>query len=349
MIRRFFGSRFSGTRGLSTTNRVYPAPAEGPTPGPAAAGARAEAPPHPPAHPWGLEWPSLLVALAVYAGFLALTWNYHALPWWLVLPLGGYLVAWHGSLQHEVVHGHPTGKPFLDELIVYPSLWLWLPFHLYRRSHLEHHDNSRLTDPLSDPESFYLTLEEWRAAGGLKRRLLTAQNTALGRLVLGPLVAVQRLFWGEARRLLRGDLTNLGAWLRHLPSVALVLFWVLVVCEIPLWAYLLLFVYPGLSLTLLRSFLEHRAAEDVAARTAVVESGPLLSLLFLNNNLHAVHHGAPALPWYRLPAVWRHRREEILAANGGYHYRGYRQVLRRHLLAAKEPVLHPLAGRAEGT
>ena len=329
-------------------DQVYPASSEAPTLGPRSPGNR-DLPTAPPAqrHPWGLEWPSLLVALAVYAGFLALTWHYHALPWWLVLPLGGYLVAWHGSLQHEVVHGHPTGKPFLDELIVYPSLWLWLPFHLYRRSHLQHHDNSRLTDPLSDPESFYLGLEEWRASGKLKRRLLTAQNTALGRLLLGPPIAVLRLFLGEARRLLRGDRENLGAWLRHLPAVALVLAWVVWVCEIPLGAYLLLFVYPGLALTLLRSFLEHRAAEDAATRTAIVESGPLLSLLFLNNNLHAVHHGAPALPWYRLPRVWRHRREEILAANGGYHYRGYGQVLWRHLLTPKEPVLHPLAGQAE--
>ena len=298
-------------------------------------------------HPWGFEWPSLLVALTVYGGFLALTWNYHALPWWLVLPLGGYLVAWHGSLQHEVVHGHPTGKPFLDELIVYPSLWLWLPFHIYRQSHLAHHDNSRLTDPLSDPESFYLSLAEWQASGSLKRRLLAAHNTALGRLLLGPPVAVLRLLHSETCRLLRGDLSHMGAWLWHLPAFAIVLIWVLWVCEIPFGAYLLLFVYPGLALTLLRSFLEHRAAEDVAERTAIVESGPLLSLMFLNNNLHAVHHGAPALPWYRLPRVWRHRRDQILATNGGYHYPSYREVLRRHFLTPKEPVLHPLAGQAE--
>lgn len=342
MLRRLFNPHRP-----ARPDQVYSAPSKAPTPSSAGAENRDLPTAATGKHPWGFEWPSLLIAFVIYAGFLALTWNYHALPWWLVLPLGGYLVAWHGSLQHEVVHGHPTGKPFLDEMIIYPSLWLWLPFHIYRRSHLEHHENSQLTDPLSDPESFYLSLEEWRASGSVRQRLLTAQNTALGRLVLGPPIAVLRLFLGEARRLLRGNLTHLGAWLRHLPAVALVLVWVVGVCEIPLGAYLLLFVYPGLALTLLRSFLEHRAAEDVAARTAIVESGPLLSLLFLNNNLHAVHHGAPALPWYRLPKVWRHRRDEILAANGGYHYRSYWQVLRRHFLAPKEPVLHPLAGQAE--
>lgn len=297
-------------------------------------------------HPWGLEWPSLLVAALIYTGFLVLTWHYRDLPWWLLLPLGAYLVAWHGSLQHEVVHGHPTSKPWLNELIVLPSLWLWIPFRIYRQSHLQHHDNSRLTDPLYDPESFYLSAADWSASPWWKRKLLTAQNSGLGRLLLGPAVTVSRLYWQEGRRFLRGDFRHLGAWLLHLLAVAPVLVWVVVVCEIPLHAYLLLFVYPGISLTLLRSFIEHQAAEAEGERTVIVEAGPVFSLLFLNNNLHAVHHAAPGLPWYRLPEVWRHRRAQILAGNGGYHYRGYLQVLWRHLLRAKEPVLHPIPTRS---
>lgn len=290
-----------------------------------------------------VEWPSLLVALTLYGGFLALTWFYHELPWWLILPLGGYLVAWHGSLQHEVVHGHPTAKTWINELLIFPSLWLWMPFRIYRQSHLRHHRNSSLTDPLSDPESFYLDAAAWARAGRPKRWLLTAQNTGLGRLLLGPPIVVARLFLEEGARLFRGDLGHLGAWLLHALSCALVVFWVVVVCDIPLPAYILLFVYPGLSLTLLRSFIEHQAAEAEGERTVIVESGPLLSLMFLNNNLHAVHHESPGLPWYRLPGVWRRRRVEILAGNGGYHFRGYRQVLLRYLLSAKEPVLHPFA------
>ncbi len=290
-----------------------------------------------------MEWPSILVALTLYCGFLGLTWHYHDLPWWLILPLGSFLVAWHGSLQHEVVHGHPTAKAWLNELLVFPSLWLWLPFRIYRQAHLRHHRNSNLTDPLSDPESFYLDGEAWARAGRLKRKLLSAQNTGLGRLLLGPSIAVARLFHEEGARLLRGDRGNLGAWLLHALSCALVVFWVVVVCDIPLLGYILLFAYPGLSLTLLRSFIEHQAAAAEGERTVIVESGPLFSLLFLNNNLHAVHHESPGLPWYRLPQVWRQRKAEILTANGGYHFKGYGQVLRRHLLSAKEPVLHPFA------
>ena len=35
--------------------------------------------------------------------------RFHAvIPWWLMIPLGGYLLAWHFSLQHEAIHGWRT-------------------------------------------------------------------------------------------------------------------------------------------------------------------------------------------------------------------------------------------------
>ncbi len=66
------------------------------------------------ASPIRVEWPTILLAASVYLIFGLLTWFYHALPWWLVLPLGGYLVGLHGSLQHEAIHGHPTNRPWLN-------------------------------------------------------------------------------------------------------------------------------------------------------------------------------------------------------------------------------------------
>ena len=115
-----------------------------------------------------------------------------------------------------------------------------------------------------------------------------------------------------------------------------------VVCEIPLLAYLLLIVYPGISLTLLRSFAEHRARPEVGERMAIVESGPLMSLLYLNNNLHYVHHDIPRMAWYRLPARWLARRDEIFAANGAYRYSGYGEIIRRFAFTRREPVAWPI-------
>ena len=67
-----------------------------------------------------------------------------------------------------------------------------------------------------------------------------------------------------------------------------------------------------------------------------------MSLLYLNNNLHSVHHCKPGIAWYRLPAHWRVQRDEVLAANGGYHYSGYAEIIRRYAFTSREPVVWPL-------
>ena len=101
------------------------------------------------------------------------------------------------------------------------------------------------------------------------------------------------------------------------------------------------FVWPGISLTLLRSFAEHRAAADPDHRTAVIESNGLMSLLFLNNNLHAVHHDDPRLAWYELPRAYRAARGRIAARNGGYVLQGYAELAWRFLLRPKDSPVQP--------
>lgn len=288
-----------------------------------------------------IGWPTLIVAATIYALFGLLTLFHQQLPIWLLLPLAAFTVAWHGSLQHEIVHGHPTPWQSLNRALVFPSLWLWLPFELYRDSHQRHHRAEHLTDPLCDPESYYLTLAEWQTLPPWRRALHWIYNTLAGRLLLGPWFAVGRLLRDEGRRLAGGDISHLPIWGVHALSVGLVLWWVIGVCGIPLIEYLLLFVYPGIALSLVRSFPEHRAVPDRQQRTVAIEAHPLWSLLFLNNNLHVLHHAEPGLPWYRLPARWRQRRDELLTANGGYHYRGYGEVLARYLLWSKEAPYHP--------
>lgn len=289
----------------------------------------------------GFEWPTLVVATLIYAGFAGLTWHYHALPWWLVLPLGGYLVAWHGSLQHEAVHGHPSRWPWVNELLAFPSLWLWMPYRVYRVTHLQHHATPSLTDPIDDPESYYLTPEAWQRSGAFMRLVWRINNTSAGRLLIGPPIVVTLLIVGEVRRLARGDTSMLLGWLLHIVSCGIVLFWVLSICEIPLIDYLIFFVYPGISLTLLRSFLEHQADDEPEHRTVIVESNPIMSLLYLYNNLHALHHAVPHVPWYQLPSHYHKQRATLLANNGDYRYQGYGTVILRHLLRSKEPVAHP--------
>ena len=106
----------------------------------------------------GVEWPTAALALVIYAGWGAVTYWHAAIPVWILVPLGAWLVAWHSSLQHEIVHGHFTPWPWLNRAIAYPPLALWMPYERYRATHLQHHRNELLTIPVTDPESRY-----WRA------------------------------------------------------------------------------------------------------------------------------------------------------------------------------------------
>jgi fatty acid desaturase len=57
-----------------------------------------------------VEWPTVILTIAIYGGFLALTFWWQSLPVVIVALAGGWLIGWQGSLQHEVIHGHPTGN-----------------------------------------------------------------------------------------------------------------------------------------------------------------------------------------------------------------------------------------------
>ncbi len=295
----------------------------------------------------GLEAPTWVLAAAIYGGWLALTWHYQALPPWLALPLGTWLVAWHGSFQHEALHGHPTRYPLVNAALAWPPLGLWMPYGIYRRSHLAHHRDQSLTCPTDDPESFYVTADDWRALGPFGRGFRFAYNSLAGRLTLGPALHAGRLWRAAAGRLVGGDFRDLGVWLRHLVGVVLVFAWVAGVCGMPAWAYLGM-VYGGTALILVRSFAEHRAAACPAHRTALVEAGPLWRLLFLANNYHALHHAVPALPWYELARRYPAERARLLAGNGGYLVAGYGGLFRRYLLRPKEPPIHPYDAAASG-
>jgi fatty acid desaturase len=288
-----------------------------------------------------VELPTLGVALAVHGGWLLLTAVSASVPWWLLAPLGGFLVAWHGSFQHETIHGHPTRSRAINTALGSLPLGLWLPYGIYRDQHLAHHGVDELTRPHEDPESCYVTSDEWAASGAARRVWLRAQTTLLGRLVLGPPAVVWRFVASELRLLLAGDRRNVRAWALHLAGVALVVAWLVMVCHLSIARYLFCFVYPGMALMLLRSFAEHRPAAVAAERVGIVEAGPLASLLYLNNNLHVLHHDAPALPWYELPARYRATRARVLEANGNFVFAGYLPLIARYALRSKDSPVHP--------
>jgi fatty acid desaturase len=280
-----------------------------------------------------VEWPTILLAAVIYAGWAALIGFHAAIPWPLTVAAGAWLIAWHGSLQHETIHGHPTRSRTINALVGAVPLSLWLPYAIYRDSHVAHHRSPAITDPLHDPESRYV------GGDGRGRWQARVQATLIGRLVFGPPLAVMALLGDEARRLRIAPLRVLRDWAPHLLAVAGIVA-CLEASGFGTLRYILLIVWPGTSLTLLRSFAEHRADIPGPARAATVERGGLLGLLYLNNHLHTAHHDRPELAWYRLPAHQRRHRNRLEALSGPPH-RSYGEIVRRFALRPHDRLVHP--------
>ncbi|MPS29731.1 MAG: fatty acid desaturase [Alcaligenaceae bacterium] len=287
------------------------------------------------------EIPTLLLGLALYASWLALTWWHASIPAVLLFLAGGYVTQWHFSLQHESIHGMRSWPAWLRTAFVWPPLGLWMPYPIYRRSHSTHHINFYMTHPQRDTESFYHMRQDWPPAGKARRRLVMLNQTLAFRLVFGPFLRLWKLASKEAARVRGGDPSHLPHWGMHALSLAAVLGWVLAVCDMPLWKYLVCFAWPGMSLGMLRTFTEHRWGDKPMERVAIVESNMLMGILFLYNNLHLVHHRQPTLPWYRIPARWRDHRAEMLAVNGNFYYRGYLDIARRFMFRPVFDPAHP--------
>jgi fatty acid desaturase len=289
--------------------------------------------------PMRVEWPTLVLILAVYAVFLGALFVLAPLSQPLAALALVPVIALHSSLQHEVTHGHPFAIRRAGEIAVFPSLNLAIPYLRFRDTHLAHHMDATLTDPYEDPESNYLDPAVWARLPRAVRAVLEANNTLLGRMILGPLVGQVAFMAADLRAIRAGDRAVLRGWLWHLPAAAGVL---TVVWASPMGlGWYGLACYLGLALLKIRTFLEHQAHARARGRTVIIEDRGPLAFLFLNNNLHVVHHMHPKLPWYRLPALYRANRAKYLARNGGYRYRSYGEIFARHLLRAKDPVPHP--------
>ena len=115
---------------------------------------------------------------------------------------------------------------------------------------------------------------------------------------------------------------------------------VVIISGLDVWVYLLGAVWLGWSISLMRGFAEHRFVEG-GTQSAVVRAGPVMSLLYLNNNLHLSHHARPGVPWYELPAVHRRLDADAGAAAGAGLYASYIDVARRFAVRPFCKPVHP--------
>lgn len=293
-----------------------------------------------------VEWLTLGLILGCYGLWLAAGLAYETMPL-LTIVLLPLTMTFHSSLQHEALHGHPTRNAKLNEALIFLPIGLFYPFRRYKNLHLRHHADERLTDPYDDPESYYRALVDWQKLPGWFKSLLRLNNTLVGRVLIGPAIGVVGFTLAELKLVLSGGRTIRLAWALHISGLIPLVLIVHHVFHMSFWVYFAL-AYAGLSILAIRSFCEHQWSERPDGRTVIIEKS-ILGFLFLNNNLHLVHHKRPTAPWYQLPRLYRERADEWQALNEGYVFRNYAAVLRAFGLKTKEPVVHPKSDVAVAT
>jgi len=295
--------------------------------------------------PESVEWPTILVAAMIWVGLAASILTHPLMPWWVTVPLLMFLAGWYASLQHEVVHGHPTPWVLVNTAIAGVPLDFLYSLARFRDLHLAHHDDpSRLTEPGIDPESRYCSSQAWEQASRCGRLVLQAERTLVGWLTIGVVRGSIRYVISDLRAAGR-DRRIAGIWARHVIGCAVLGYVIVGVAGLPLIQMLAGLVYGRMFCTGLRTFAEHRWVNE-GTMSAVVHAGPPLALLFLNNNLHHTHHVRPDAAWYRLPKLNRDLGSDAIASAGaGLYVGGYAEQWRRFGVRPFCQPVHPSSRR----
>jgi len=293
-----------------------------------------------------LQWPTFALLIGCYLAIAALTYLGKVTAVWHCVPLLALCLALHSSLQHELLHGNPCTQQWLNDLWGFPAVGIFIPYLRFKATHLAHHRDEYLTDPHDDPESNYLHPDAWESHSVWMQAVYRFNNTLMGRMLVGHLIGLSQFYTQDIRAMLHGDSDIVKAYALHLLGVVLSALWIIGVAQWPLVAWVVA-AYGALSILRIRTYLEHRASDEVTHRTAIVNDRGPLAWLFLNNNFHAVHHTHPRLPWYELPNYYDRNKDFFDKLCDYYTYPSYLSVFLLYFWRQKDPVPHPLRGDAQ--
>ena len=287
------------------------------------------------------EIPSIGLLIVCYSTFAALTIYASVVGLWTAVGVLVPVLVLHSSLQHEFIHGHPTRIQSFNDLLVSAPLGLFVPYLRFKDTHLAHHYDPNLTDPYDDPESNFFDPKVWNTFPKWKKWVCNFNNTLLGRMFFGPLIGLLSFYRGDLNEVVKFSRRTILSYIHHCVGLVVILAWLSEYSTLPLWA-LLFASYFSMSILKIRTFLEHTAHKRASARTVLIEDRGILSLLFLNNNYHSVHHSIPKLVWHKLPARFLERKDEYLRRNDSYWFRSYWSIFQLYFFKQKDTVAHPL-------
>ena len=288
-----------------------------------------------------IEWPTLFLVLFIYTCWFTLLYTFNDLHYLLAVPTLILVLTLHSSLCHELIHGHPTRSEKINNGLGYFPIALIFPYTIFRETHLKHHDNKQITIPGIDPESFFVSNSDWQNMNRASKLIAWFNMTFGGRFLIGPMLSIVTLVRWSLRDIVSAGLSRKLMWICHYMLVALILVGVNVLFGIPMWLYAMM-AYFSLSMIQVRSFYEHQPVDTAPHRSVIQQCCRFMSLLFLNNNYHYVHHLYPEMPWYRLRSEYFSNKEKYDAENGGFHYNGYGQWLKFLFKPVHSPI-HPFS------
>lgn len=287
------------------------------------------------------EIPAIALLFGCYLSFVVVTVYADQIGFLIAFCALVPVLVLHSSLQHEFIHGHPTSKQSFNDFLVSVPIGMLIPYLRFKDTHLAHHFDPNLTDPYDDPESNFLDPKVWKKLPKWKKAVYNANNTLFGRMLVGPLIGLLAFYREDLAAITKLNFRIIISYVHHMAGLVVVLLLLSEYATLPFWL-LLLAGYAAISILKIRTFIEHKAHQRVAARTVIIEDKGPLALLFLNNNFHAIHHLYPKLVWHRLPAKFYAQKDNYLARNGGYWFSSYWPVFRSYFFNRKDPVPHPL-------
>ena len=78
-----------------------------------------------------VEWPTWIALTGCYVVWVGGLLAFQYLGWVVLVPLA-IVTAFHSSLQHEALHGHPTRSTRWNEVLVFLPLGLFVPYRRLR-------------------------------------------------------------------------------------------------------------------------------------------------------------------------------------------------------------------------
>lgn len=284
------------------------------------------------------ELPTWIAIFLVYFLWWIVLSNFNAIPFAALFLV--FILTFHGSVQHEIIHGHPTRYQGVNDFLAYPPLALWSPYLVYKTSHLKHHEDINLTIPNVDPESYFISKDEWDTLSRYRQKFAEFNMTLLGRLTLGPLwyfFALKKELFMSLRKPFSISFLVLFS---HEFIVVILLYFIWSYFNVHFVTYIVC-AYFAHALTMLRSFYEHRPSSNPNHRSVIMQTFFPLRILFLNNNYHFVHHKNPNMSWHLIPREYKLNSEKYNQSNGFFLEKGYFKWFKKYLFKSVKNPKHP--------